>query len=190
MSDLVEQHETVEEKKEFAIYLLPQIKDFLFGNYCFLDSATKNLITEAFDMAVTALKNYPSAQPELVNNSTILDSEAEAPLTVVNEIANDCISRQAAIDALATWDWQELYLPIHFKQLLEELPPASSDLSEYSDRLWQAAYERGRAEAREEIVHCKDCVYGKPVQDDEEHLVDCAHGIGGADMRTESEDKE
>ena len=35
---------------------------------------------------------------------------------------NDNISRQAAIEAMNEWDWQELYLPIHFKQLLEELP--------------------------------------------------------------------
>lgn len=37
---------------------------------------------------------------------------------------SDLIDRQAAIDAMNAWDWQELYLPIHFKQLLEELPSA------------------------------------------------------------------
>lgn len=36
----------------------------------------------------------------------------------------DTIYRQDAIDAMATWEWQEMYLPIHFKQLLEELPSA------------------------------------------------------------------
>lgn len=51
----------------------------------------------------------------------------------------DLISRQAAIDAMATWDWQEMYLPIHFKQLLEELPAAQP-----------------------EIIRCKDCKYGSP----------------------------
>ena len=40
---------------------------------------------------------------------------------------SDLIERQAAIDAMAKWDWQELYLPIHFKQLLEELPPVSTE---------------------------------------------------------------
>lgn len=39
----------------------------------------------------------------------------------------DLISRQDAIDAMAKWDWQELYLPIHFKQLLEELPSVSTE---------------------------------------------------------------
>ena len=40
---------------------------------------------------------------------------------------NDLISRQAAIDAMATWDWQDAYLPIHFKQLLEVLPSAQPE---------------------------------------------------------------
>ena len=34
------------------------------------------------------------------------------------------IERQAAIDAIKNWDWQELYLPVHFQQVLEEIPPA------------------------------------------------------------------
>lgn len=42
-------------------------------------------------------------------------------------MSDDLISRQAAIDAMATWDWQEVYLPIHFKQLLEELPSAQPE---------------------------------------------------------------
>lgn len=42
------------------------------------------------------------------------------------EPCGDAISRQDAIDAMAKWDWQELYLPIHFKQLLEELPSVST----------------------------------------------------------------
>ena len=45
----------------------------------------------------------------------------------------DLISRQAAIDAMSAWDWQELYLPIHFKQLLEELPSAQSASCEVCD---------------------------------------------------------
>ena len=41
------------------------------------------------------------------------------------------ISLQAAIDAMAKWDWQELYLPIHFKQLLEDLPSVSTEKTGY-----------------------------------------------------------
>ena len=40
---------------------------------------------------------------------------------------DDLISRQDAINAMATWEWQELYLPIHFKQLLEDLPSAQPE---------------------------------------------------------------
>ena len=35
----------------------------------------------------------------------------------------DAISRQALLDKLNEWDWQELYLPIHFKEnIIDELP--------------------------------------------------------------------
>lgn len=34
---------------------------------------------------------------------------------------------------------------------------AQPDLSGYSDRLWKAAYERGKGEGRAVIVRCKDC---------------------------------
>lgn len=35
----------------------------------------------------------------------------------------DCISRQAVLDKLNEWEWQELYLPIHFKEnIIDELP--------------------------------------------------------------------
>jgi hypothetical protein len=40
---------------------------------------------------------------------------------------------------------------------VKELP--SADLSEYSDKLWRNAYERGKVEAQAEIVRCKDCKY-------------------------------
>lgn len=35
----------------------------------------------------------------------------------------------------------------------------TADLFNYSDKLWKAAYERGKAEALSEIVRCKDCKY-------------------------------
>ena len=34
---------------------------------------------------------------------------------------SDLISRQAVLDELEKWDWQELYLPIHFKQILDDV---------------------------------------------------------------------
>lgn len=58
---------------------------------------------------------------------------------------NDLISRQAAIEMMAKWDWQELYLPIHFKQLLEDLPPAQPGLircknCKYADEYYHCSY--------------------------------------------------
>lgn len=38
-------------------------------------------------------------------------------------MSDDLISRQALLDKLNKWDWQELYLPSHFKELIfDEVP--------------------------------------------------------------------
>ena len=69
------------------------------------------------------------------------------------EPSEDAISRQAVIDAMAIWDWQELYSPIHFKQLLEDLPsvstektgrwiPVSEKLPEVNQRVLVTSYSR------------------------------------------------
>lgn len=42
--------------------------------------------------------------------------------------------------------------------LVGSAPTVTTDLSDYSDRLWQAAHERGKAEAAE-VVRCKDCEF-------------------------------
>lgn len=42
---------------------------------------------------------------------------------------------------------------------IENLPSAQPDLSEYSDKLWRNAYERGKRDAQPEIIRCKDCKY-------------------------------
>ena len=40
------------------------------------------------------------------------------------------------------------------------LPSAQPDISEYSDKLWRNAYERGKRDAQPEIIRCKDCKWG------------------------------
>lgn len=78
---------------------------------------------------------------------------------------SDLISRQQAIDALkrkqddGKGDLSRFYNTIiqHDIEAIMQLPSARPDLSEYSDKLWQKAYERGKAEAQAEIVRCKDC---------------------------------
>lgn len=60
----------------------------------------------------------------------------------------DLISRQAAIDAhCELCDMNDKCICIYCKDIdmFESLPTA--DLSEYSDKLWKTAYERGKAEA-------------------------------------------
>lgn len=42
------------------------------------------------------------------------------------ENKGDLISRQAVLDKLEKWDWQDLYLPIHFKQILDDVPSVES----------------------------------------------------------------
>lgn len=49
--------------------------------------------------------------------------QLEYESTAKNDLGVDCISRQALLDKLEEWDWQELYLPIHFKEnIVDELP--------------------------------------------------------------------
>ena len=55
----------------------------------------------------------------------ITSEEAEAIGYAIEKLSNsdeDCISRKAVLDALNKWDWQELYLPAHFKGMIDDLP--------------------------------------------------------------------
>ena len=42
---------------------------------------------------------------------------------------DDLISRQAAIDAVRTWDQGKAYLPIEFRELVEGLPSVESEIA-------------------------------------------------------------
>ena len=67
---------------------------------------------------------------------------------------SDLIDRQAAIEAMSAWDWQELYLPIHFKQLLEELPSVQPDndmIHLQKEQAYLQGWEDGREALRKEI---------------------------------------
>lgn len=63
---------------------------------------------------------------------------------------DDLISRQAAIDAISLF-FDKAYIEdadVHKNDALYELNLVpSADLSEYSDKLWKTAYERGKEEA-------------------------------------------
>ena len=96
------------------------------------------------DWGIEALKQLPSAQPETHEERTETHS-------------CDCISRQAAIEMCREPRMRNADCS-DFEMEIMMLPPAQPDLSGYSDKLWKAAYERGKAEALDEIIRCKDCV--------------------------------
>lgn len=89
--------------------------------------AYRNFSTEeirALELAIKALEQEPDA----IHNEreqAYMKGYEDASKRYRTEPCGDAISRVAAIDKLDEWDWQEFYLPIHFKELLDELPPVS-----------------------------------------------------------------
>ena len=79
---------------------------------------------------------------------------------------DDLIRRQAALDVIFPYcpddDGTCSKNGDDLRNLLddiENLPPAQTDLSEYSDKLWRSAYERGKRDAQTEIISCNQCVH-------------------------------
>ena len=164
-----------------------------------------NDFIEAVNMAIDALENLLSASPELSNNSPKLDNEN-----------GELISRQAAIDVEGLDEQIRCEMcrnPIHtnrgcdgnckydeklyerIMQILGErikpLPSAQPDLSEYSDKLWRNAYERGKRDAQPERKRgewtndnsCQFCRFQPWFEKDIHTLSFCPNC--GADMRGE-----
>lgn len=63
---------------------------------------------------------------------------------------DDLIRRQAAIDSFKFDDDGTPWNIGDIIYRLKQFPTAELDLSEYSDKLWRTAYERGKAEAQAE----------------------------------------
>ena len=90
----------------------------------------------------------------------------------INVPVKDCISRKAAIDAImdadvcVTWNGvisDDDAVDIAIKSTkgsvissIVNMPSAQPDMSEYSDKLWRNAYERGRAEAQPRWIPCSE----------------------------------
>ena len=73
---------------------------------------------------------------------------------------SDLISRQSAIDAVGSMLRRKFGIGGDLAEItLAGLPSVQEDidLSAYSDKLWRAAYERGKKEAQPEVIRCKDC---------------------------------
>ena len=73
---------------------------------------------------------------------------------------SDFIRREDAIEAVCRTRCRDKAkgCPAHSCIVIEEfdaLPSADTDMSEYCDRLWKIAYERGKAEA---VQHNKDAI--------------------------------
>ena len=103
-----------------------------------------------FEELVRVIRELPSAQPE---QSLYIQDILDYLDTVLHPIVSP-----------EHWD---VYSELH--DMISTLPSAHPDLSGYSDRLWKAAYERGKAEAQAEIIKCRDCKYW---QDQEEGVVE------------------
>lgn len=56
-------------------------------------------------------------------------------ISALSENKGDLISRQAVLYELKKWDWQDLYLPIHFKQILDDVP--SADVRPHIHARWE-----------------------------------------------------
>ena len=99
--------------------------------------------------AKAGFHELPSAQPETHDKRTETHS-------------CDCISRQAAIDAvykcddIFVGDMSVMVVKADAYEALAQLPSAQPDLSGYSDKLWKAAYERGKAEAQQRWIPCSE----------------------------------
>ena len=112
-----------------------------------IDAIEKNAYRHTYlDQIIDIIKALPPAQPERTQERTETHT-------------CDLISRQAAIDAHYEYcnKHPDAGFPVWSLKILENLPSAQPDLSGYSDKLWKAAYERGKAEAHDEIVCCEDC---------------------------------
>ena len=89
---------------------------------------------------VERIKGLPSAQSETYEKRT-------------ETHACDLISRQAVLEIC---DRRTIRSALQVGREVTKLPSAQPDMSEYSDKLWKAAYERGKAEAQQRWIPCSE----------------------------------
>ena len=140
------------------------------------DDAVDIAIKSTKGSVISSIVNLPSAQPteascwgcncqkmeRLKEQKTFSEMvhlhDAETHEERTETHACDLISRQAAIDAHYEYcnKHPDAGFPVWSLKILEDLPSAQPDLSEYSDKLWKAAYERGKAEAQQRWIPCSE----------------------------------
>lgn len=70
---------------------------------------------------------------------------------------SDFISRQAAIDEIkALYEWHDTVTEARAVDHLKRLPSAQPDLSGYSDRLWERAYDCGYERCKQDAIDAVD----------------------------------
>ena len=119
--DLISRKAAIDELEEhralFCDHTPETFRCLSYGDKCRVDE---------IDMAIATLMNLPSAQPELSKNYPKLDKENGDLQPTCNQLATDCISRQAVIDvcdiAIDLWHGQlGEGIVIAVKKKIEEL---------------------------------------------------------------------
>lgn len=91
--------------------------------------------------AISTLEMLRFPEPWEQKLSKRAEEALDMAISALSENKGDLVSRQAVIDELNKWDWQELYLPIHFKENIIDVLPSVQPKKEdntmdiYSDLL-------------------------------------------------------
>jgi len=120
-----------------------------------LKNEWNGMVTSLFD----GIKALPSAQPEpCVDTIDALDESIKH----FDDMAEEC-RRNANIEQNDYMDmrddaaeYRQLSIWLNELKWLRERFQSQPDLSEYSDKLWKAAYERGKAEAQQRWIPCSE----------------------------------
>ena len=102
------------------------------------------------DAALEAINDAPQFQNPTITKFDVAMFLNSRPTVVLER--GDTIDRQAVLAMLDDIENEvmdgEGYQYGKWSEYVEHLPSTQPDLSEYSDKLWRAAYERGKAEAQ------------------------------------------
>ena len=102
----------------------------------------------AVDMAINALTKEAWKEEHPV--SPLLQKLA-TNLQPSKQDADDTISRKAAIDAIMDAD-----VCVTWNGVISDDDAVDIAIKEYSDKLWERAYERGKAEAQQRWIPCSE----------------------------------
>lgn len=110
--------------------------------------ANKSCVIKAIELGLHETKQYfNNLLFEDGQIASLIEGLPSASFPDSAENKGDLISRQSALDELEKWDWQELYLPIHFKQILDDVPSVENK------RVWIPVSER-LPEEDTDVIYC------------------------------------